>query len=243
MASNVISLVKKTMTNWRTELECNGQALVGVNIRRGIFQGDTLSPLLFITSLLPLSILLRKAKPGYKLRQGRKVNHLLYMDDLKLYGKNKAELESLVQTVKIFTDDIGMRFGLSKCATLVMKRGKKVEDNGISVADGQVMNDLRDGSYKYLGVLEADRIKSDEMKKKVTTEYIVRVKKVLKSRLNGGNIIKAINTWAVALIKYTGGIVDWTVEELGKIDGKTRKLMTMNRALHPRADVDRLYLP
>jgi hypothetical protein len=69
------------------------------------------------------------------------------------------------------------------------------------------------------------------------------VRKVLKSKLNGGNIIKAINSWAVPVIRYTAGVVDWTQAELKDLDRKTRKLMTANHALHPQSDVDRLYLP
>ena len=165
------------------------------------------------------------------------------MDDLKLYGKTKADLEALVNTVRIFSEDIEMRFGLNKCATLIMKRGKKIEDNGINLPEGELMRDLGDESYKYLGVLEAEKMKMEEMKEKTRKEYYRRTRKVLESNLNGGNIIKAINTWAVAAVRYTAGIVDWTIEELKVMDRKTRKLMTMNRALHPKADVDRLYLP
>jgi len=57
-----------------------------VEIHRGIFQGDSLSPLLFVISLMPLSYLLRKTNKGYSLRGfPLKVNHLLYLDDIKLY--------------------------------------------------------------------------------------------------------------------------------------------------------------
>ena len=54
-----------------------------------------------------MSVMLREAKHGYQLNRSTsgKVNHLLYMDDLKLYGSNKSQLESLVQTVRIFTQD------------------------------------------------------------------------------------------------------------------------------------------
>ena len=49
------------------------------------------------------------------------INHLLFMDDLKLYGSNKNQLDSLIQTVRIFSEDIHMKFGLDKCAILEMK--------------------------------------------------------------------------------------------------------------------------
>ena len=147
-----------------------------------------------------------------------------------------------MNTVRIFTGDIQIKFGLQKCATLVMRRGKKIEDDGISMLDEQVIEDLGEESYKYLEILEADKIKMEEMKGKVRKEYYRRIRKVLESKLNGGNIIKAMNTWAVAAVRYTAGILDWTVDELKEMDRKTRKLMTINRALHPKADVDRLYI-
>ena len=66
------------------------------------------------------------------------------------------------------------------------------------------------------------------MKEKGKSEYIRRVKKLLRSQLNGGNVIAGINVWAVGIIKYGAGVLDWTKEELESIDIKTRKLMTMN---------------
>ena len=55
-------------------------------------------------------------------------------------------------------------------------------------------------SYKYLGVLEADQIKREEMKKNLRMEYKRRVRKVSQSKLNGGN--KAMNAWVVSLLRY-----------------------------------------
>ena len=69
------------------------------------------------------------------------------------------------------------------------------------------------------------------------------MRKILKSKLNGGNIITAINRWAVPVVRYTAGIIDWTQTELEDLDRKTRKLMTAHHALHPQSDVNRLHLP
>ena len=62
-------------------------------------------------------------KAGYMLGESRgKTNHLLFLDDLKLYGKAMQELDSLMQTVRMFNSDIGMQFGISKCAMLEIKK-------------------------------------------------------------------------------------------------------------------------
>ena len=48
----------------------------------------------------------------------------MYMDDIKLFTKNKKELETLIHAVRIYSQYIGMEFGIEKCALLVMKSGK-----------------------------------------------------------------------------------------------------------------------
>ena len=84
-------------------------------------------------------------------------------------------------------------------------------------------------------------IKEKELKENVAKEYKRRFKFILESKLNGGNAVRAINTWAVAVLRYTGGILEWNKEELQNMDRKTRKIMTMNGALQPRASVATLY--
>ena len=57
-------------------------------IQSGIFPGDALSPLLFIIAMMPLNNMLRKCTAGYKLsRSQEKINHLMYMEDIKLFAK------------------------------------------------------------------------------------------------------------------------------------------------------------
>ena len=81
------------------------------------------------------------------------------------------------------------------------------------------------------------------MKLNVSKEYIRRLRKVLKSKMNGGNSVRGVNTWAVSLLRYSAAFVSWTKSELQAIDRKTRKLLTIYGALHPKSDVDRLYIP
>ena len=69
------------------------------------------------------------------------------------------------------------------------------------------------------------------------------LRKVLKSKLNGGNLVRGVNAWAVSLIRYSAAFVSWRKSELQAIDRKTRKLFTIYGALHPKSDVDRLYIP
>ena len=55
--------------------------------------------------------------------------------------------------------------------------------------------------------------------------------------------METINTLATLVVTFSFNIVDWKMEEIRKLDRKTRKILTMERMHHPRADVDRMYLP
>ena len=122
----VINFIEKTMKTWRVELTARGKSLAEAKVQRGIFQRDALSPLLFEIAMMPLNHILRKCTGEYKLSKPQeKVNHLMYMDDIKLFAKDEKELEILIQAVRIYSQDIEMEFGIEKSAILIMKSGKR----------------------------------------------------------------------------------------------------------------------
>ena len=93
------------------------------------------------------------------LGQHKKINHLLFTDDLKLYGNSEKEAERLKNTVRIFSKDIALEFGISKCAHATMKEGKLVSVSGVELRSREVIPELElDKGYKYLGILEANDI-------------------------------------------------------------------------------------
>ena len=82
-------------------------------------------------------------------------------------------------TVHIFSADIGMDFGVTKCAKLVVRNRKVVTTDGINLPDGREIKSLeKEESYKYLGVLKSV-VQCEEIKKKLTKEYFRRVRKLL----------------------------------------------------------------
>ena len=97
---------------------------IPIQIRRGIFQGDSLSPLLFCIALVPLKNELNGADCGYQVHgTEREISHLLYMDDLKLLGGNENDLKNEIKIVQTISKYINMNFGLEKCARICLKRG------------------------------------------------------------------------------------------------------------------------
>ena len=66
---------------------------------------------------------------------------------------------------------------------------------------------------------------------------------MLKYKLNSRNLINRINTWAAAIVRYSAGMVNWTKDEIDTLlDRKIRKTLTMYGALHPKANITRLYM-
>ena len=100
------------------------------------------------------------------------------------------------------------------------------------------MKEVDENRYTYLGILEMGEIKAHEMKIKVTAEYKSRLTLILKSKLNGKNNVQEINTWAVALLRYGAGIINWKVDELKKMERTTRKALAMYRSFYLKSDID-----
>ena len=61
---------------------CAGKSEFGeVNIKLHIFQRNSLSPVVFVLALIPLSLILRKGKAAYEFSESKeKIDHILYMD-------------------------------------------------------------------------------------------------------------------------------------------------------------------
>ena len=123
-----------------------------------------------------------------------------------------------------------------------MKRGELVKNEDVRLTNGESIKEVGDKGYKYLGILELDKIKEKEMKELFRKEYLRRINLIMKSKLNGSNKILAANTWAVSLMRYGAGILRWTKSELQEIDRRIRKVMIINKELHPRSDIARIYV-
>ena len=117
----------------------------------------------------------------YNLRKLQEnINHLIYKDDIKLFAKSEKELETLTQTVGIYSQDIRMEFSIEKCAMLVMKSGERHFTDGMELTNQDKIRTFGEKeTYKYLGILKADTIKQEKMKEKIKKEYFRRTRNLL----------------------------------------------------------------
>jgi len=122
--SKIVRFCKLSMEKWNTRLILKTKQEVmqsqPIQLRRGIFQGDFLSPLLFSIALIPLTNELNRAECGSQVHgTERKISHLLYMDDLRLLGRNENHLKNEMKIVQTISKYIIVNFDLGKCARII----------------------------------------------------------------------------------------------------------------------------
>ena len=109
-----------------------GEHLANVDIRRGIFQGDSSSPLLFVICMILLTqIYIWKVKSEYTLKLP------FVMDDLKNFEKSERDVNGLNTTVQVLINETGMRFRIKKGGVLLLKGGKAVSSEAVEMSDSE----------------------------------------------------------------------------------------------------------
>ena len=107
-------------------MTAGGKRLTEAKIQTGILQGNAQSSLRFVIVMIQLNHILRRCTAGYKhSKSEEKFNPLMYIDDIKLFAENKKELETQTQAERKYSQDIGMDFGIEKCAMLIIKSRKR----------------------------------------------------------------------------------------------------------------------
>ena len=107
------------------------------------------------------------------------------MDDLKAYAMKDEQLKKLLDIIKIFSDDIKMKFGLDKCAKATFIKGKLTKTSNIVLNQNTAIKELdQERTYKYLGINEGDGIQHSKMKEKIRKEYYRRMRMVLGLKVN-----------------------------------------------------------
>lgn len=223
--------------SWKTEIyRCL------VKFGRGIFQGDSLCPLLFCLCLNPISILLDNHKnAGYKLFN-TKITHSLFIDDLKIYTDGKENMRKVLQNLDKWFSDIGMEFGLKKCAVLlsekennssVLHESQNTMDNAFPITNlktGQIKyfplikRDDPNSNYKYLGVHQKDVLEYKLIKDQFTKEFLQRTWVVWNSPLSGPLKARAYNSFAVPKLAYFW-MIDWDLDIFKQCDVQCHTIM------------------
>ena len=244
----IVRLVDSLAKNWETVFEARtGQGITRtkrIPYKRGVYQGDSLSPLLFCLCIIPISICLRKFR-GITIDGSTKLTHLLYMDDLKVYARGEGELGKMVKAVEGVSKAVGMAFGLNKCATASMFGGKvKKRATPVTLDGAETVKALGiEHEYRYLGIRQIFDPKLEAVKGAVKKVVNARAKRVIRSELSGRNKSLATNAWVLAVIRYYLTPVRWSQRELKSLDRGFRRRLRGARGHFRGAAIERFSLP
>ena len=98
-------------------------------------------------------------------------------------------LETLIQTIRIYRQDIGMEFGIEKCALLIMKSERRETAERIELPNQERIRTLGGKKNKYLEILKTDTIKQAKIKEKEKYHG-----KLLETKFCSRNLYKGLNT-------------------------------------------------
>ena len=100
----------------------------------------------------------------------------MFVDDVKLFASKRAHLTAQLQVVEVVSSDIGMEFGIEKCKTLHVEKGKWVQSAEAESLNGELLDVLQENeTYKYLGFQQNTRIDHSATKEQLKTKFKTRL--------------------------------------------------------------------
>ena len=202
----------------------------------GFLQGDSYSPVGFCISEIPVCRLLQQNR-GYRMGPPgtRDVSrtHSLFVDDLKGYQESHEIIRDVNKVIVQASHDTGACYGVSKCAEAVFKRGKMVSGEGLEVLEERmkVMDPNENEIYKFMGIEQADGIKTKRVLERVKGEVSKRVKMLTNTELNDVNLVCAINTKVIPVAAYPMNVCKFTGGELKELNQVIKRELRLKNML------------
>ena len=198
----VVQLISVLMEKWKTRLEIwnNGEKMISrwIDIMCGFLQGDSYLLVGFCISEIPVCKLLQQSK-GYELGApgNRSISrtHSLFIDDLKQYQESHEIIKEVNEIIVQEGLDTGACYGVAKCEEIVFEHEKMISGEGLPVLEERMKTMDPDESeiYKFLGVEQADGLKTKNVFERVKNEVKKRTKMLVETELNDASLIRAIN--------------------------------------------------
>ena len=249
--------IGRLMEQWRTSIEmpnpCRGKPPVKseqIHYKRGLFQGDTLSPYLFTVALLPLLHEIQRADVGFRTPK-ISASIQAYVDDMKLYSNTFEGMDKMIDIVKTIGEATGLEMNLSKCAIASTYSVCPVRTDGI-----RYVKDLPGHTYRYLG-FEQSQVSHPTLNRDVmTTDIVDFVAKTAKRGYRSDQMLGVLRTCIASKLGYTyrSGILthgsgkdyhrfDEDLKLARDTDLKIRNVMRKHGMFSGNQAVARMYLP
>jgi hypothetical protein len=219
LGSAFVDLIRDLYADCRSDIYLNNNVSGSFPVERGVRQGDTLSPLLFILAINPALSWINGPGQGYAFRNGTRVPVSGYCDDIALLGEDAAGIITAFNKLVTFGLWAGLDINPNKSAYTVARDAVRANLRVPSTRNGVPVTTPvpflpPSSSYRYMGVMiNADLDWSEQLqhvRDKVTAyQHLIRNK-----RLTTDNKIYVSNAVSNAFVAYSMGIVPYTKEWL-----------------------------
>ena len=207
-----------------------------LEIKRGIMQGDTLSPLLFCIAIMPISDWIRTYIAPYRTATGAgkgcngpmMAGHIFYMDDLKVYTTTYENLVKAKDGIHRVARQIGLRMNPAKCAMKSL--------NSTDLREGRSgMDEIpilgTSSLYKYLGAEQNTFINMEQLWRRVEEHAKASARRLMSSNLVVRQKVNGYNQIVIPKLKYAISCIIFGTGKMCEMRKKTRNFDAYVRKL------------
>ena len=151
LPGNVRDYIVSLYGNLRGKIRTSNWTSEEFKFRKGVFQGDPLSPIIFLICFNPIleDLLKFQEVDGYNL-DGMSFITLPFADDFNLITRDLRKHKKLMARLHELTSSMGLRLKPRKCRSLSIKAGRSAE-LGFALGDSEIGSILHDKYHKFLG--------------------------------------------------------------------------------------------
>ena len=161
-----------------------------------------------------------------------------------MYQESHEILKEVNEAIVQASHDTGACYGISKCTEVIFERGKMIKGEGLEVLEERMkaMDPDENEIYKFLGIEQADGIKTKRVFERVKEEIKKRVQMLTNTKLNDVNLMCAINAKVIPVAAYLMNVCKFTNGELNELDQVIKRELRSKKMLGKQASDERLYL-
>ncbi|CAD6200333.1 unnamed protein product [Caenorhabditis auriculariae] len=203
VVSSYMGMLKALHVTFETRVGAVTGASTELDVRRGVPQGDTLSPLLFCLAIAPISKLIEACLTPYMFSRTAgvgeiRLTHQFYMDDLKLYSESVQSLHDTIGEMVLLCQAMGLEVNTRKCALASFGPGQPGLRTDMPLLTGNEV-------YKYLGLEQQNGVALRQVFERVTELVLERTRNIFSSAASHGKKVASFNAAVAPIVRYVCG--------------------------------------